>query len=824
MKYVGETGKDLRSRFYTHRSQMKKAAAGSFIYKHFQNGICKDYNVKIIEKLHDSGDEALDKSRRLKRESFWIRKLHTKFPFGLNDKLLQSDANAPVWSQFKTDHKQPRPSLHKRGLRKPRATLRQFWNNAVLECQQLNSTDNLTCSWFVRTFHNAPKHVLQRLCAVNFKLESIKYICCDLLDAKCLTVRPKKEFKPKFFMHFAHSVLDDVNIPAIFSLSFVKANWPYHKSTFFDLYRNPTTVFSYGPPLGTLFCNYRKFVENLDDFNDFNCECKSSPFINKDMGHICTGNLDIIEDDILRSLFQRGFNYKPRSKLKMTVIIDHFDEAINTYVNAICKRFKFDEMDLVPWVTVLQEEFKLRLDHYHRRQYPADPNIKDLYELRSLQKRFVIVPVDKASNNYAFICKNLYAALLQKELNGSAYVKISDNLDMVKDTILTFLSERNITPDSDRLPFMYLIPKFHKSPITFRPIISGKTCITKQLSRLVGFALQFIMNRVRRFDSNNKQYAFSANCCWIIDDNQPVLSWLRTINKYGKPLQIRTYDFENLYTTLPLDKVCRRIWYVIDKSFVEPYLFINVNKYHRYLSSTVDESYDYSFSKDVLKNCFKFLLHNAYFNVGNVIYRQAVGLPMGSDFSPHAANLYLYQQEAAYFVKNWSRLRHHNPGLINFHRLIDDITVYNDNGMFEKAFSTIYDTELTLKKVNDYCTKADILDVSVNYHDGATHTTLYDKRRKYDFRCIRFPHINSLISHSTKCNVMKGQLLRLARICSNRTDFQEQVKILYDDFRDRGYDDNTIFKSFKKMYNKHRTSFQSLINNAHELKSLAERA
>jgi hypothetical protein len=270
--------------------------------------------------------------------------------------------------------------------------------------------------------------------------------------------------------------------------------------------------------------------------------------------------------------------------------------------------------------------------------------------------------------------------------------------------------------------------------------------------------------------------------------------------------------------------VVYRLWYVIDRHFALPYTFLNVSKFHRYFSSTPDAKYDHAFTKDSLKDALEFVLYNAYFTVGKTVYRQMVGLPMGSDCAPHVANLYLYQQESTYFKKTWNRLRHHNPTLINFHRLIDDITTYNDNGMFENHFHEIYDPELNIKRINDNVQAADILDISVSCSGNKSHTTVYDKRRSFKFKCMRLPHVNSLISSATKVNVMKGQLLRIARICNTRTAFERQLQILYEDLRSRGYDHPIIMRSFSNMYNKHRDAFKGLVHNMADLKDMTEPA
>ena len=45
----------------------------------------------------------------------------------------------------------------------------------------------------------------------------------------------------------------------------------------------------------------------------------------------------------------------------------------------------------------------------------------------SLKEDFVIVPIDKAANNVAFICKHFYALTIIKELNLDSHLSSQDD-------------------------------------------------------------------------------------------------------------------------------------------------------------------------------------------------------------------------------------------------------------------------------------------------------------------------------------------------------------------------------------------------------------
>ena len=87
-------------------------------------------------------------------------------------------------------------------------------------------------------------------------------------------------------------------------------------------------------------------------------------------------------------------------------------------------------------------------------------------------------PVDKAGNNIAFICKKFYIERIEKELeNTPTYgkVTIEDEDEVIKKHV-EFCKQFKIEVNekNKNLPNIYMMPKFHKSPISFRFISTSK--------------------------------------------------------------------------------------------------------------------------------------------------------------------------------------------------------------------------------------------------------------------------------------------------------------------------------------------------------------
>ena len=51
------------------------------------------------------------------------------------------------------------------------------------------------------------------------------------------------------------------------------------------------------------------------------------------------------------------------------------------------------------------------------------------------------------------------------------------------------------------------------------------------------------------------------------------------------------------------------------------------------------------YSKMTIKTILEFIIDNAYFQVGYKIFKQIIGVPMGSDPAPFIANLFLMSMQ-----------------------------------------------------------------------------------------------------------------------------------------------------------------------------------
>ena len=351
------------------------------------------------------------------------------------------------------------------------------------------------------------------------------------------------------------------------------------------------------------------------------------------------------------------------------------------------------------------------------------------------------------------------------------------------------------------LPDIYWLPKLHKSPIKARFIIASKKCSLKKLNKDVTSIFKLAYEQVERY--NKKSCTFSGiKTFWVIQNSQPVLSTLNKINTKNNAKTLSSFDFSTLYTNIPHTKLFNEL------SEILKFVFkggrntnISINRYGT--ARWTKRSNKYCYDLDKITRAIKYLLDNCHFKFGNKLFRQIVGIPMGSDPAPFFANLFLYQYESRWL----NRMKKENNILARkfgrTFRFIDDLLAINDGDEFERYHSQIYPPELELKKENAVNSKTSFLDLSINITDHSFLTKLYDKRDDFGFHISRLPYRCSNIPKRMFYSSASAEILRICRATSNIDDATISARSLINRMRLQGAIDSTLKGFLFKSLNKH---------------------
>ena len=113
---------------------------------------------------------------------------------------------------------------------------------------------------------------------------------------------------------------------------------------------------------------------------------------------------------------------------------------------------------------------------------------------------------------------------------------------------------------------------------------------------------------------------------------------------------LSTYDFSTLYTTLPHNLIKNKLVDLIKRIFqTEGSLYIACNDRHAFFTSDAVKYYNLRFCQKVCE-ALTFPLNNTFVRFGSKLYRQIVGILMGTNCAPLVADLFLFCNERDFML------------------------------------------------------------------------------------------------------------------------------------------------------------------------------
>ena len=133
------------------------------------------------------------------------------------------------------------------------------------------------------------------------------------------------------------------------------------------------------------------------------------------------------------------------------------------------------------------------------------------------------------------------------------------------------------------------------------------------------------------------------NLFWSIKNSGEALNKLKSRGVHATSLS--TYDFSTLYTTLPHNLIKEKNMNLIEWTFKrEGSPYIVCNERQAFFTSEDTKRYKLWSCQNVCESLI-YLLDNIYIRFGTKLYRQIVGIPMGTNCAPLVADLFLFCYE-----------------------------------------------------------------------------------------------------------------------------------------------------------------------------------
>ena len=226
--------------------------------------------------------------------------------------------------------------------------------------------------------------------------------------------------------------------------------------------------------------------------------------------------------------------------------------------------------------------------------------------------------------------------------------------------------------------------------------------------------------------------------------------WIRTCKTRDfNATSLSTYDFSTLYTILPRNLITDKFIDLIERTFQRegsPYRACNDR--NAFLTSKKPKKY-HALSCQNVCDALTFLLNNFFILFGTKLYRQVVGIPMGTNCASLVADLFLFCYQRHFMI---SLSDDKQAGVIDsfntISRYLDDILNIN-NVFYDNMVNQKYPSELQLNKANTSDTEAAFLDLHLSISNDIVSTKIYDKRDDFDFEIVYFPFLDGDFLRST---------------------------------------------------------------------------
>ena len=364
--------------------------------------------------------------------------------------------------------------------------------------------------------------------------------------------------------------------------------------------------------------------------------------------------------------------------------------------------------------------------------------------------------------------------------------------------VLLLLVLNCLTMTRDYLNYIYWTPKLYKSPVKHRFIAGSSKCTTKQLSSLLTKILTVMKTGLEKYCSIKTSH-IGVNNMWILKHSTNLLSSLSHLGVH-RTTSIQTFDFSTLYTSIPHDLLKSRINSIINNAFkykngATRYTHIKVGRNKSYfINDPLNGDNKYP-ANDICK-MIEFLVDNIYVRFGGQLFRQMVGIPMGTNCAPLLADLFLYSYKNEFLDKLVKEGKRKLARKFNLsYRYIDDLISFN-NKKFKEFISDIYPKELAISEATESTLITSDLDLLfIRDKSNNIRTKLYDKRDAFGFHIVNFSFMSSNIPSAPAFGVYASQLIRYAHCCSNYSDFLLCHRALATRLLSQGYKVNRLRNS-----------------------------
>lgn len=803
-QYVGLTKQKLKQRLSQHRYVIGKNGQ-TLVAKHFSqtHHTLANLTIRVLQQVGS------DKKTLHNIEDFWIRALNTAYPLGMNEKVRACHdlINAKTYDGISGT-----PYLQMKGHRKQTTRGKRRKEKRIVEVDEVIERIRYLLASDVmyrvlQYLRSLPYRFLQKLRkavadrTLDYELRIIAAFTSGLINTKPIDKR--KEPQITVIAQYVNHGLSSVLYDNIFARRELRRIIP-------DLNDIGVRIaYKREIPIGRKICNNSKILKNLtsaklSEFYRNNCECLHSNYLYPPHGHVVSGDLNIVDDHHLRKIMGYGAKYRTPVPIDTVEVQRQTEEILIQFINKYKGDFRPNLPDFCGQFRYMIEQRIERLKNKNCAIF--DNQLPDLQEkIRVLQRKYIIAPADKAANNLVILCPKYYVQAVGNEMgvkmNSAGNIEINGN-DVYKPTAHTHASlmeehskiatrySTNIGLKNRVIPMINGIPKLHKTPYKMRFLAGARLSSMKNVSITAHKALKCLQTVFRNYCGKISDRGSRPNTFWSINNSTEAV---RCLQKVPQITNLATFDFSTLFTALTHSDIKYNLNWLISKMFDGPGegMFMAIGRDKAYFTKQrsgiiLDKLDTMLLMSDVIDN--------AFVTFAGVILRQSKGVPMGGNASPMMADLCLTIMEHRFMMSAQFTIQRSLRFVI---RYIDDILVANCED-FANIATQIYPAALILNRADEPTdSKVAFLDLHIR-RTGKLRIDLYDKTRDFNFSVVKFADITSNVPRNSTYQIFYGQLVRIARIITNETDWEIRVKELVKACLSVGANKEKLTKKFSQ--------------------------
>jgi len=633
-------------------------------------------------------------------------------------------------------------------------------------------------------------------------------------------------------------------VPALQDVRFA---WKYHDNMATVLYK-PAEVFKKFSFVHLLdetnvcMCLRAKRFKSFLDVQTSHELCSAVP----SQPHVRTVDTNLIQNRELRQAVAQGLNHIPVKPTKLAVSVATTIDAFMQLVRIL--RLESEGLDIANATEWIRSSALARLKlaakenkaglRFSGLDLLQQKEIKD--EIAWLSSHLYCAGLDKASNNACFICIKHIRLLALERLSGPDFLPCKDKhiwllpsmiLDKVTVEMSTLIPQISISFQA--LPYLMATYKLHKNK--YRWLTNAFHTVYSNLAQLLTLATMAVLEKVKDWTNVTVQgYRNFLQChtsmFWMINSSIEA-----ALNLPEQIYDIFVADITRCYESIPLhgqDNLVDAIAHILQLGFrqaksehplSDPKIWIrtdNEGKAVKAIWSNKAPTYGswFPLTEKQLIELHRWLINNCFIALGDRVWQQKLGIPMGFSCSPLWCNTYLLHYEIN-FIQRLARLGRKDL-LQKFHhafRYIDDLCWLNtstprdflsphqerdkDNPFWIYPLDVL-EIKCEVTRYSDTNPskgiQASFMNMEIHISDevtGTYRTCKYDKRRTLPFSYSQYIRFHSNRPIKQTYSIAVSQTVPILYVSSSVDAALKEIRLLIHTLKGNGFYEPRLLKN-----------------------------